>query len=280
MTASTTPPAVNTSTVRKPSGSARRSAGRAPDRAGVARRRPAARSPARVPAAEQAYGQAATRQRGANRPTASEPAVAASAERHHAGQVRSAAIEVRRAWSRPPAAAAPSSGQVLAARRSRPRPAATSSSGGFSGIGATARRRAPPARQGLSNRRPAGSRPRSPRRSRRTRRPRGRRPRGSVWTGRRRRWVWRSSGRASRRWITCAWTPPSSAASRSAAAGASASRPQQAVDRQVRNHRTARRARPRAGSARAHRRACPARLKWSVFFLRRRRLRGWGRRSR
>src|SRR3954465_11856881 len=46
------------------------------------------------------YGHAATcSTSGASRPTASAPALAASAERHHASHVRSAAIDVRRAWS-------------------------------------------------------------------------------------------------------------------------------------------------------------------------------------
>src|SRR5262245_33775105 len=47
------------------------------------------------------YGHGATSRRsGANRPTASAPALAPSAVRHHASQVRSAAIDVRRVWSR------------------------------------------------------------------------------------------------------------------------------------------------------------------------------------
>src|SRR3954468_18575907 len=46
------------------------------------------------------YGHGATCSgSGASRPTASAPALAASAERHQASQVRSAAIDVRRAWS-------------------------------------------------------------------------------------------------------------------------------------------------------------------------------------
>jgi hypothetical protein len=52
----------------------------------------------RVAAVEQDVGPWATWSRfGANRPTASAPAVAPSAVRHHASQVRSTAIEVRRA---------------------------------------------------------------------------------------------------------------------------------------------------------------------------------------
>src|SRR4051794_39477678 len=47
------------------------------------------------------YGHGATcRTSGASRPTPSAPALAASAERHQASHVRSAAIDVRRAWSR------------------------------------------------------------------------------------------------------------------------------------------------------------------------------------
>src|SRR3954452_7693921 len=46
------------------------------------------------------YGHGATcRTSGASRPTPSAPAVAAMAARHQASHVRSAAIDVRRAWS-------------------------------------------------------------------------------------------------------------------------------------------------------------------------------------
>src|SRR5262245_51579024 len=57
------------------------------------------------------YGHGATWSScGANRPTASAPAVAPSAVRHHASHVRSAAMEVRRSWSRSDGETSPVSG--------------------------------------------------------------------------------------------------------------------------------------------------------------------------
>src|SRR3954452_6748887 len=59
------------------------------------------------------YGHGATcRTSGASRPTPSAPALAARAERHHASHVRSAAIDVRRAWS---SSAGGSAGAAVAA---------------------------------------------------------------------------------------------------------------------------------------------------------------------